>query len=172
MQRVIKETTKKKLVIPYNVLGPCGFQRGEPLEIRTMTNVAVILKPRMHALEVIHAINDLQWLVHELTACLIDSCDRCDGGDKCAESTDGTCPYLPAATTTLRPEVLRKAGIPKGVKLCAQVNEETNTVTVSQADYRYDLTDVPERLLTSLAIARVCVRSLEKRLMAEDVIYE
>lgn len=134
MQKVIKETTKKKLVIPYDVLGPCGFERGEPLEIRTMTNAAVILKPRMHALEVIHAVNNLQWLMHELTACLMDSCDRCDGGDKCAESTDGTCPYLPAATNTLRPEVLREAGIPKGVKLCAQVNEGTNTVTVAQAD--------------------------------------
>ena len=70
------------------------------------------------------------------------------------------------------PEVLREAGIPSGVKLHAQVNEGTNTVTVAQADYRYDLTDVPDRLLTSLAIARVCVGSLEKRLMAEDAVYE
>ena len=154
MQRLIKETTKKKLVISYDVLEKCGLERGEPLEIRAMTNAAVILKPRMHALEV------------------MESCGRCDGGDKCAESTNGTCPYLPAATNSLRPEVLREAGIPSGVKLRAQVNEGTNTVTVAQADYRYDLTDVLDRLLTSLAIARVCVGSLEKRLMAEDAVYE
>lgn len=172
MQRLIKETTKKKLVISYDVLEKCGLERGEPLEIRAMTNAAVILKPRMHALEVIHAINSLQWLVHELAGCLMESCGRCDGGDKCAESTNGTCPYLPSATNSLRPEVLREAGIPSGVKLRAQVNEGTNTVTVAQADYRYDLTDVPDRLLTSLAIARVCVGSLEKRLMAEDAVYE
>ena len=58
------------------------------------------------------------------------------------------------------------------MKLRAQVNEGTNIVTAAQADYRYDLTDVPDRLLTSLAIARVCVGSLEKRLMAEDAVYE
>ena len=82
--------SKKKLVISYDVLEKCGLERGEPLEIRAMTNAAVILKPRMHTLEVIHAINSLQWLVHELTSRLMESCGRCDGGDKCAESTNGT----------------------------------------------------------------------------------
>lgn len=171
MQRCIKETTKKKLVIPFDTLEKCGFERGEPLEVRTMTDVAVILKPQMHAMEVIHVIDKLQRLVQEMSMCLIESCDRCDGGDKCVESTDGTCPYLPAARNTLTPEVMRDAGIPEGVKLCAWANEGTNTVTVCQADYRYDLTDVPEWELSALAMMDVCLGNLEERLMAEDVVY-
>ena len=171
MQKFIKETTKKKLVIPYDVLERCCFQRGEPLEIRTMTDAAVILKPQMYAMEVVHVIDQLQQLMQELSLCLLESCDQCDGTDQCVESTNGRCPYLPAAKNTLRPEVLQEAGIPKGVKLCAWVNEGTNSVTVTQADYRYDLTDVPQRLLASLAVMHMCMGSLEERLMAEDIVY-
>ena len=31
--------SKKKLVISYDVLEKCGLERGEPLEIRAMTNI-------------------------------------------------------------------------------------------------------------------------------------
>ena len=44
-------------------------------------------------------------------------------------------------------------------------------MTVTQADYRYDLTDVPQRLLASLAVMHMCMGSLEERLMAEDIVY-
>lgn len=171
MQKIIKETTKKKLVIPFDVLEKCGFERGEPLEIRPMTNAAVILKPQMHAMEVLRVIDELQHLVNELGLCLEESCDRCNGADKCEEAVNGTCPYLPAAKNTLTPEVLRDAGIPEGAKLCAWANEGTNTVTVCQADYRYDLTDIPERLVMSLICMKICMGSLEERLMAEDIVY-
>ena len=171
MQKFTKNTTKKKLVIPYDVLGPSGFQRGEPVEIRAMTDAAVILKPEMNAMEVIHVMDGLQRLVQELHICLLESCDPCDGADHCVESEDGICPYTPPAGNILRPDVQREAGIPEGVKLCAWVNEGSNTVTVAQADYRYDLTDVPKWALTSLAVMGLCLGSLEERLMSEDAVY-
>lgn len=171
MQKMVKETTKKKLVIPYDVLEPSGFQRGEPVEIRAMTDTAVILKPEMNAMEVIRVIDRLQRLVQELTLCLLESCEGCEGGDQCVESEDGTCPYSPPAGNILRPDVQREAGIPEGAKLCAWVNEGTNTVTVAQANYRYDLTDVPKWLLTSLTVMGLCLGSLEERLMSEDTVY-
>lgn len=47
MKKFIKSTIKKKLVIPYDILEASGFERGGSLEVRAMTNAAVILKPRM-----------------------------------------------------------------------------------------------------------------------------
>ena len=43
---------------------------------------------------------------------------------------------------------------------------------MAQADYRHDLTDVPEWELSVLSMMGVCLGSLEERLMAEDVVYE
>ena len=44
-------------------------------------------------------------------------------------------------------------------------------MTVGQADYRYDLTDVPEWELSTLAMLGVCLGNLEEKLMAEDTVY-
>ena len=171
MKKFIKSTTKKKLVIPYDMLEASGFERGGSLEVRAMTNAAVILKPRMTAMEVIGAIDQLQRLVRELNHCLVESCDACDGDERCVEAGDGQCPYMPPTENVLRPEVRREAGIPEDAKLCAWVNEGANTVTVAQANHRYDLTDVPEWELSTLEMLGVCLGSLEERLMAEDIVY-
>lgn len=40
-----------------------------------------------------------------------------------------------------------------------------------QADYHYDLTDVPEWELSVLAMMGVCLGNLEELLIAEDVVY-
>ena len=42
---------------------------------------------------------------------------------------------------------------------------------VSGADYRYDLTDVPEWELSILRAMGVCLGELEERLMSEAVVY-
>ena len=64
-----------------------------------------------------------------------------------------------------------EAGIPADAKLCAWPGNDPGTVTVGQADYRYDLTDVPEWELSTLAMLGVCLGNLEEKLMAEDTVY-
>ena len=70
------------------------------------------------------------------------------------------------------PDYLREeAGIPEKAKLCASVDEEEHTVTISEADYNHDLRDVPEEVLEMFRGAEVCVGELEERLILGDVVY-
>ena len=62
-------------------------------------------------------------------------------------------------------------GIPEKAKLCASVDEEEHTVTISEADYDHDLRDVPEEVLEMFRDAEICVGELEERLILGDVVY-
>ena len=167
MQKFIKNTTKKKLVIPNVVMELSEFEKGAPVEICALPDAVVVLKREMTAMELIRAVDSLQRLAVELNQHLAQVCGPCEG---CSE--DGECPALPEKTQTVLPEELRKeAGIPDGVKLCSWPGEEPGTVVSGQADYRYDLTDVPEWELSALAMMGVCLGNLEERLMEEDVVY-
>lgn len=168
MQKFIKETTKKKLVIPNTVLELSGLEKGEPVEIRMADDAVIILRKEMTAMELVRAVDSLQRLAEELNQHLTQACGLCED---C--SGDGECPALPEKTQTVLPEELRKeAGIPEDAKLCSWPGEEPGTVVSGQADYRYDLTDVPEWELSVLAMMGVCLGNLEEMLMAEDVVYE
>lgn len=165
MQKFIKNTTKKKLVIPNVVMELSEFEKGAPVEICALPDAVVVLKREMTAMELIRAVDGLQHLTVELNRHLAKVCGPCED---CGE--DGECPALPERTRTAVPESVREdAGIPAGAKLCAWPGE--GTVTVAQADYRYDLTDVPEWELSTLAMLGVCLGELEERLMSEAVVY-
>ena len=68
-------------------------------------------------------------------------------------------------------EVRQEAGIPAGVKLQAWPGETEGTVTVAQADYRFDLTDVPEWVYSTLEALGACLGNLEELLMSEEPIH-
>lgn len=168
MQKFVKSTTKKKLVIPNVVLELSEFERGGMVEICALPDAVVVLKREMTAMELIRAVDSLQRLAVELNQHLAEACGPCED---CSE--DGECPALPERTQTIVPEAVREeVGIPANAKLCAWPGNEPGTVTVAQADYRHDLTDVPEWELSVLSMMGVCLGSLEERLMAEDVVYE
>lgn len=167
MQKFIKNTTKKKLVIPNVVLELSEFERGGMVELCALPDAVVVLKREMTAMELIRAVDSLQRLAVELNQHLAEVCGPCED---CSE--DGECPALPERTQTVVPEEVRKdACIPPDAKLCAWPGEEPGTVTVGQADYRYDLTDVPEWELSTLAMMGVCLGELEEKLMSEDIVY-
>ena len=153
MQKFVKSTTKKKLVIPNVVLELSEFERGGMVEICALPDAVVVLKREMTAMELIRAVDSLQRLAVELNQHLAEACGPCED---CSE--DGECPALPERTQT-------------GAKLCSWPGEEPGTVTVGQADYRYDLTDVPEWELSTLAMMGVCLGELDEKLMSEDVVY-
>lgn len=167
MQKFIKNTTKKKLVIPNVVMELSEFERGGMVEICALPDAVVVLKREMTAMELIRAVDSLQRLAMELNRHLAGVCGPCED---C--SGDGDCPAEPAHTRTAIPDEVRKdVRIPANAKLCAWPGEQEGTVTVAQADYRYDLTDVPEWELSTLAMMGVCLGELEERLMAEDIVY-
>ena len=167
MQKFVKDTTKKKLVIPNAVLALSGLEKGEPVEIRTMEDAVVILRKEMTAMELVRAIDSLQDAVLDMTLHLANVCGPCE------DCSDGEgCPADPSRTAMVIPEELRKeAGLPANAKLCAWPGDKPGTVTVGQADYRYDLTDVPVWMLAALASHGTCLGMLEERLMEEDAVY-
>ena len=167
MDKFTTNTTKKKLVIPYSVLELSGLEKGGPVEIRTMDDAVVILRSEMTAMELIRAIDSLQDTVLALTTHLVNVCGPCED---CTGNEE--CPADPSRTATVIPDELRKeVDIPMDAKLCAWVGDTPGTITVGQAEYRYDLTDVPPWILEILTSRGVCLGTLEELLMEEDDIY-
>lgn len=167
MTPIIRSIGRRKLAVPAALLAAGGFAQNQEVEIYPLPEAAVILKRQMTAMELVGALDSLQRLTAKLCASLAGVCGPCES---CAGGED--CPALPAHTATKVPESVRQeAGIPEGAKLCAWPGPEKGTVTVSAANYRYDLTDVPDWLLEVLRGLGVCLGSLEERLMAEDIVY-
>ena len=115
MQKFIKNTTKKKLVIPNVVMELSEFERGGMVEICALPDAVVVLKREMTAMELIRAVDSLQRLAMELNRHLAGVCGPCED---C--SGDGDCPAEPAHTRTAIPDEVRKdVRIPANAKLCA-----------------------------------------------------
>ena len=120
-------------------------------------------------MELVRAVKSLQETALDLTCHLAAVCGPCED---CNGSGGEDCPADPSRTATVIPEEVREeAGFPADAKLCAWSGDEPGTVMVGQADYRYDLTDVPAWLLEILASNGVCLGMLEERLMEEDAVY-
>ena len=161
--KFVKGTTKKKLVIPNTVMELSGFERGETVELHALTDTVVVLKKRMTAMEMVNTVDALQRLTVELVRELAETCGACEdcgGGD----------PAWARAATEVPDEVRQEAGIPAGVKLQAWPGETEGTVTVAQADYRFDLTDVPEWVRSTLEALGACLGNLEELLMSEEAV--
>lgn len=163
--KFVKGTTKKKLVIPNTVMELSGFERGAMVELQALTDTVVILKKRMTAMEMVNAIDALQRLTVDLFAELAKTCGGCE------DCGDGRCPALDRIATEVPEEVRQGAGIPSGVKLQSWPGETEGTVMVAQAEYRFDLTDVPEWVRSTLEALGVCMGNLEELLMAEEPIH-
>ena len=161
-----KGTTKKKLVIPNLIMEQSGFEKGKMVEIHALTDAVVILKKEMTAMELVHAIDQLQRMSADLTVHLAQVCGPCGG---CAEECDIDLEH-PGSGVDLPGWVRKEAGIAEDAKLCAWLADD-GTVRVDQANYRYDLSDVPPNILEVLAASGVCLSELELRLMQEDAVY-
>ena len=161
-----KGTTKKKLVIPNLIMEQSGFEKGKMVEIHALTDAVVILKKEMTAMELVHAIDQLQRMSTDLTVHLAQVCGPCEG-------CDGECDIdleHPGSGVDLPEWVRQEAGIPKDAKLCAWPKED-GVVCVEAANYRYDLSDVPPNILDVLAASGVCLNELEELLMTEETVY-
>ena len=163
--KFVKGTTKKKLVIPNTVMELSGFEKGAMVELHALTDTVVVLKKRMTAMEMVNAIDALQRLTVDLFGELAKTCGACE------DCGGGECPAWARAAIEVPEEVRQEAGIPAGVKLQAWPGETEGTVTVAQANYRFDLTDVPEWVCSTLEALDVCLGNLEEFLMSEEPVH-
>lgn len=163
----VKEVSLKGVYVPVGALKLSKLSHDEPMEMHTLDHVLVLMKKQMTAPELLDAAHSLADAASELLNHLAEVCGPC--GD-CGK--DG-CPYdyQGGESVELAAFLRQEAGIPEDVKLCAEVNQETHSVTISEAGYRYDLRDLPDELLATFAEAGTCLGRLEEHLIMEDTVY-
>ena len=162
----IKENTKNGLHIPPTALIVSGID-GTPLEYRALPGAIVAFKSQMTAMELIDTIHALNRCASALFADLADTigyCDDCD--EQCGLTEENNFGYV-----FLPDELREQAGIPADAKVTAIPDQDTGTVTVMQADYEHDLTDVPPTLMEVFKCRGVCLETLECLLMDEEIVY-
>lgn len=134
------------------------------LEATIIKSGVVFTKSQMTAMDVLETIEGLEEILKELYHALVGAtgicCEDCDQD----ETED-------AVTIKLPEFILEEAGIPKDAKLCAFTTEASGEVTVMEADYKHDLTDVPEDMLRLLKDIGVCLSCLNECLISERIIY-
>ena len=166
-----KMITPKGLLLPVTATRLAGWAPGDKVEYRIQKDSIVVTKGRMTAMELLSAASALQELAVELHTHLARVCGQCDG---CGGDSEGSgCPLvdLDDEGITLPDYLRREAGIPEDAKLCAEVDEEKNAVTISAAGHDHDLRDVPPETLEMFVAANVCLGRLEERLIAGDAVY-
>ena len=168
MDRMPVMVGQSKLNVPRAVLDPCGFKARDTVDLYARDGVLVILDHRMTVMEMIAAMDQLHQLVLGFAEQLADACGRCEdcGGD-------GECPFeaITEERISIPSDLLEAAGIPKGAKLSGYPNEEDGSVTVGEANYEHDLTDVPEDILDMLLDAGICIAELQEQIMMEEALH-
>jgi len=134
------------------------------LEATIVENGVVLLKSQMTAMEVVESIEGIYKILEELYIALAEAAGICEEDDSQTETDDAVGIKLPEF-------ILEEAGIPKHAKLCAYTTEESGEVTVMEAEYKHDLSDVPKDSLQVLKDIGVSLSGLNKCLMSEKIIY-
>ena len=134
------------------------------LEASIIKSGIVLTKYQMTAMDVLETIEGLEGILKELYDALIDGTGiYCEDIDQ-DETEEATSIKLPEF-------ILEEAGIPKDAKLCAFTTEASGEVTVIEAEYKHDISDVPEDMLMLLKDIGVCTSCLNECLMSERIIY-
>ncbi|HEX3027915.1 MAG TPA: hypothetical protein VHT34_01095 [Clostridia bacterium] len=157
-----KQKVKGFLCLPITELVEKKIGDVGKLEATTIKNGLVLLKSEMTAIEVVETLQGLKEVVEELYITLAGTpgiCQCCD------------CQTEDAVSIRLPEFILEDAGIPKDAKLCAYTSEDSGEVTVVEAEYKHDLSDVPKDILQILKEMGVCMAGLNNRLMSDEIIY-
>ena len=116
----------------------------ERLELHLLDQTAVVIPGQMTVMELLRVTEALQSLTSDLLAALCAACEPCDNCQM-----NEPCGQMKGA---VHPEV------------------EVPDYLV-EADYHFDLTDIPAPLLDTLRECGVCMSDLEDKLVQEDVVY-
>ena len=164
-----KGNTANGINIPPAALKLSGFESGEPAEYHTATNVVVVVKKNMTALELIQAVWSLICLSERLTQKLIAQCSSCEG--QCG-SCDGECPYhwSDFAVDFSLPEDARELGgiSERGV---THIEFHEDGIHICESSGEPGLWDVPLPVMESLLRSGVCPASLEILLKSGEAVY-
>ena len=167
----MKYPTKNDISISNAVLKLAKLQNAERLELTAATGAVIVTSGRMTAKELLSTVQSLTGRAAELMTLLRLTCGDCTN---CSEK----CAYRDRSITELiRPAVVvpdwarQDAGLAGDAKLDCYVDEDTGEITVCEADYDYDLSDVPPEILLALRGCGCCLPVLEGALQEDDIVY-
>ena len=164
IMKIIQECLDNNVVLSEKVFDDCDLTGCDEIELNTLENAVVTMKTTMTAMELIKVVKGLRDLSEELTLHLAESCSRCHDCSYCDRFEEYDEIIVPDY-------LLEEAGIPIDAKLCACTEEDSGEITVMQADYDYDISDVPKFVLDIFEMSGVCIRELEEKIMMEDIVY-
>ena len=116
----------------------------ERLELHLLDQTAVVFPGQMTVMELLRTVEALQSLASDLLAALCAACEQCNNCEM-----DEPCGQM-------KGEVHPEVEVPD---------------YLVEADYHFDLTDIPAPLLDTLRECGVCMSDLEDKLVQEDVVY-
>lgn len=134
------------------------------LEATIIKNGLVLMKSKMTAVEVVETLEGLGNVLEELYLILAEAAGICKDCN-CREETED------AVSIKLPDFILKEAGISKDAKLCACTIDGCGEVTVMEAEYKHDLSDVPQNILEILKEMGICMSGINECLMTEKIIY-
>ena len=141
----------------------------ERLELHLLDQAAVVIPGHMTVMELIRVADALQGLASDLLSAIGEACESCDNCQ-----IEAPCQLM---TEPIQPEVsvpgyaLKDAGLDENCKLTCSAALGSGVIQVTEADYRYDLTDLRPNLLDMFRECGICMRDLEDKLMQESVVY-
>ncbi len=162
--KMIKECFDNNVSLPIEILNAADLTGCEEIEFNTLENAVVATKTTMNAMELIKVAEGLKNLSEELIVHLAGICGRCHDCSYCERFEEFDEIIVPDY-------LLEEAGIPKDAKLCACTEEDSGEIIVMQADYDYDIADVPKFVIDIFEMSGICIRELEERIMMEDIVY-
>ena len=171
---------KNNLVIDRQALELCHFDPGRKLTQLIGENTLLVLPERMTALEAVNTVAVLTDFTTGLIEILRDACGSCE--EQMEREESGCCPYggiydpnncsykdMDGPEVELSDAARRAMGIPLDVKL--QFFPDEGEGLVCAADYRHDITDVPEEIMPLLSMAGICTGKLDELIMNEKVVW-
>lgn len=162
--KMIKESLDNNISLPNEILNAADLTGCEEIEFNTLENAVVAMKTTMNAMELIKVAEGLKNLSEELIVHLAEICGRCHDCSYCERFEEFDEIIVPDY-------LLEEAGIPKDAKLCACTEEDSGEIIVMQADYDYDIADVPKFVIDIFEMSGICIRELEEKIMMEDIVY-
>ena len=162
--KMIKESLDNNISLPNEILNAADLTGCEEIEFNTLENAVVAMKTTMNAMELIKVAEGLKNLSEELIVHLAGICGRCHDCSYCDRFEEFDEIIVPDY-------LLEEAGIPKDAKLCACTEEDSGEIIVMQADYDYDIADVPKFVIDIFEMSGICIRELEEKIMMEDIVY-
>lgn len=159
----------QKILISAADLERANLNEWERLELHLLDQAAVVIPGKMTVMEVIQTVEALQGLAADLLTAIGEACEKCDG---CG--VEQFCDIMNRDVHSelhVPLQVLDQAGFATDDKLTCRVDPQSGAISIVQADYRYDLSDVPPNILATFRECGICLNDLETKLINEDIIY-